>query len=131
MANHQGKGWFAITLGKAINFKVVIPEYILEAIRFAHGAFDPALTFKILSYRFNSIKEHVAEGKKYMEKADADGDMDLKARCEAYLLLLETGIEAFAPKWDVFDSATDDINEIKASFIADFPTENHHLLKRI
>lgn len=131
MANHQGKGWFAITLGKAINFKVVIPEYILEAIRFAHGEFDPVLIFKILSYQFNSIKEHVAEGKKHMEKADADGDMVLKERCEAYLLPLETGIEVFAPKWDVFDSATDDINEIKASFIADFPTENHHLLERI
>ncbi|MBF4243355.1 ATP-dependent endonuclease, partial [Vibrio anguillarum] len=100
-------------------------------IRFAHGEFKPDLTFKILSYRFNSIKEHVAEGKKHMEKADADGDIELKARCESYLLPLETGIKVFAPKWDVFDSATGDINEIKASFIADFPTENHHLLERI
>lgn len=131
MANHQGKGWFAITLGKAINFKVVIPEYIFEAIRFAHGEFDPDLTYKILSYRFKSIKDHVAVGKMRMEKADADGDMELKARWESYLQPLETGIEVFAPKRDVFDLATGDINVIKASFIADFPTINHHLLERI
>lgn len=131
MANYQGKGWFAITLGKVINFKVVIPEYIFNAIMFAHGEFNPKLTYKILGYRFKSIKEHVAEGKKHMEKAEADGNIDLKARCEAYLLPLETGIEAFSSKWDLFDSTTGDINEIKASFIADFPTENNYILGRI
>lgn len=131
MANHLGKGWFAVTLGKAINFKVVIPEYICEAIRFAHGQFNPKLTYKILGYRFESIKKHVTEGKKHMEKAEECGNLKLKAKWEAYLEPLETGIETFAPKWNGFYSATGDINEIKASFIADFPTVNNHFLERI
>ena len=28
MANYQGKGWFALTLGKVIDFKTAIPDYI-------------------------------------------------------------------------------------------------------
>ncbi|WP_122046702.1 AAA family ATPase [Vibrio atlanticus] len=131
MANHQGKGWFAITLAKAINSRVVIPDYILNAISFAHGQFKPELVFKILDYRYQTVLNLVAEGEKHMEKAEADGDTELKARCEAYLLPYQTGIETFAPKWEVFDLLTDDINEIKSEFIADFPTGNNHFLERI
>lgn len=131
MANHQGKGWFAITLGQAINFRVVIPNYIFDAIRFAHGEFKPELVFKILDYRYKTILNFVAEGTKHMRKAEEDGDMALKARCEAYLLPYKTGIEVFSPKWDAFDLSTCDINEIKASFIADFQIENNHFLERV
>lgn len=131
MANHQGKGWFAITLAKAINFRVVIPDYILDAISFAHGEFKPELVFKILEYRYQTILNLVSEGEKHMEKAEADGDTELKIRCEAFLLPYQTGIETFKPKWEMFDLLTDDIDEIKSDFIADFPTEDNHFLERI
>lgn len=51
MANYEGKGWFAILLGKQIDAKTVIPPYILKAIVFAHGKLSTELVFNILRYR--------------------------------------------------------------------------------
>lgn len=51
MANHEGKGWFAIRLGKLVDHWTVIPAYIRHAIIFAHGAFSTQLIFDILKHR--------------------------------------------------------------------------------
>ncbi|MAA96111.1 MAG: ATP-dependent endonuclease [Rheinheimera sp.] len=51
MANYEGKGWFAILLGKRIDHRTVIPPYIRQAIIFAHGTFSKDLIFNILKYR--------------------------------------------------------------------------------
>src|SRR5690606_4790026 len=51
MANYEGKGWFAILLGKQIDPRTIVPPYIRRAIIFAHGAFSTELTFNILKYR--------------------------------------------------------------------------------
>mgnify|MGYP001014173740 FL=1 len=51
MANHEGKGWFAIRLGKLVDHKTVIPSYIRQAIVFAHGSFSTQLIFNILRHR--------------------------------------------------------------------------------
>ncbi|MBT9492985.1 MAG: AAA family ATPase [Paucibacter sp.] len=51
MANHEGKGWFAIRLGKLVDHRTVIPSYIRQAIVFAHGSFSTQLIFNILKHR--------------------------------------------------------------------------------
>jgi len=51
MANHEGKGWFAILLGKQIDHRTIIPPYIQQAIIFAHGTFSTELIFNILKHR--------------------------------------------------------------------------------
>jgi len=51
MANHEGKGWFAIRLGKQVDHRTVIPPYIRQAIIFAHGTFSTELIFSILRHR--------------------------------------------------------------------------------
>jgi putative ATP-dependent endonuclease of the OLD family len=51
MANHMGKGWFAILLGKAITPDTIIPPYILDAIFFSHTPVSTETYFSILSYR--------------------------------------------------------------------------------
>ncbi|MEN3813614.1 AAA family ATPase [Chromobacterium piscinae] len=51
MANYEGKGWFAIRLGKLVDPRTVIPSYIRQAIVFAHGSFSRQLTFNILKHR--------------------------------------------------------------------------------
>jgi putative ATP-dependent endonuclease of OLD family len=51
MANYEGKGWFAILLGKQIDNRTVIPPYIQKAIAFAHGNFSTELIFNILKHR--------------------------------------------------------------------------------
>lgn len=53
MAIYEGKGWFAILLGKQIDQMTVIPPYIRQAIIFAHGTFSSELIFTILKHRMN------------------------------------------------------------------------------
>lgn len=51
MAATSGKGWFAILLGKVVDHHTVIPDYIIDAIFFAHGSMSNSVVFNILSYR--------------------------------------------------------------------------------
>lgn len=51
MASKQGKGWFAILLGKYISHKTVLPTYIWKAIFFAKPTLTRELFFNIYSYR--------------------------------------------------------------------------------
>lgn len=53
MAANQGKGWFAILLGKHVDHKTNIPAYIRDAIFFARQKFTPELILNIYSYRIN------------------------------------------------------------------------------
>lgn len=57
MANHEGKGWFAILLGKKVDYQTLIPEYILDAIFFAHTNISTELWCNILSYRLSCIEK--------------------------------------------------------------------------
>lgn len=58
MANNQGKGWFAILLGKVIDFQTAIPDYILDAIFFAHSNIPNKIWFNIFDYRLKLILEN-------------------------------------------------------------------------
>lgn len=131
MANYQGKGWFALTLGKVIDFKVAIPEYILDAIKFAHGEFNKGLTFKILKHRYDSVIEHVKFGRKSIEMANAQGKTILKQEWETYLIRYESGLATFTPKWEAFNLVDDDIYELKAAMMQDLPPEKNDILARI
>lgn len=55
MATYEGKGWFAILLGKRIDWQTVIPPYIRNAIIFAHGGFSTELMFNILKHRMAQL----------------------------------------------------------------------------
>jgi putative ATP-dependent endonuclease of OLD family len=131
MANHQGKGWFALTLGKTIDFKVAIPEYIFDAIKFAHGDFNSELTFKILKHRYESVVEHVKVGRKTIERLNAEGNTGLKQQWETYLTSYENGLATFTPKWEAFNSVHGDINSLKANLMDDLPFESNGILARI
>ncbi|EGR0942172.1 MULTISPECIES: AAA family ATPase [Vibrio] len=131
MANYQGKGWFALTLSKVIDFKVAIPEYIFDAIKFAHGDFNAELTFKILKHRYESVIEHVKYGLDIIERLDEEGDVSLKQEWEAYLAPYESGLATFTPKWEAFNPLDGNINVLKAQLINDLPTENNDILERI
>lgn len=54
MANNEGKGWFAILLGKVIDHKTILPSYIADSIAFAQPKLSPELFHYIYSYRINS-----------------------------------------------------------------------------
>lgn len=131
MANYQGKGWFALTLGKVIDFKVAIPEYIFNAIKFAHGEFNRELTFKILKHRYDSVIEHVTFGRRQIEICNLQGDTDNKQNWETYLTPYESGLVVFTPKWEVFDRADGDIYALKTDLMNDLPFEKYGILARI
>lgn len=131
MANYQGKGWFALTLGKVVDFKVAIPEYIFDAIKFAHGDFNAGLTFKILKHRYDSVIEHVKLGRTTIERLNADGDLALKQQWEAYLTPYETGLAIFTPKWEAFNPIDGDIAILKSELMTDLPSEQNDILARI
>lgn len=131
MANKQGKGWFALTLGKVIDFKVNIPDYIFNAIKFAHGDFNKALTFKILKHRYESVVEHIKSCNIIIEQLNAEGNSDLKQQWENYLARYENGLTTFAPKWNAFNPKEDDIYALKNDMMADLPQETNDILARI
>lgn len=58
IANHVGKGWFAILLGGAIDHQTVIPSYILKAIAFAHPTISNEVWFNVLNYRMHQIEQN-------------------------------------------------------------------------
>ena len=51
MAKQEGKGWFAIMLGKHISYKTIIPDYIMDAILFAKENYSVEIISDIVDYR--------------------------------------------------------------------------------
>jgi len=56
MAKQEGKGWFAIMLGKHISYKTIIPSYIVDAIFFAKET-SPNIIADIIEYRIKKNLE--------------------------------------------------------------------------
>jgi putative ATP-dependent endonuclease of OLD family len=85
MAKNQGKGWFAILLGKHITHNTILPEYIHKAIFFARGCLTVELFFNIYSYRINSaldkgdIPQSVANTARVKLDEYRKGTLDLAA----------------------------------------------------
>lgn len=55
MANQEGKGWFAIMLGKHVTYKTILPDYILNAILYAKSVYSNSLIAEITEYRLKKI----------------------------------------------------------------------------
>lgn len=80
MAKQEGKGWFAIMLGKHISFKTVIPKYILDAIFFAKESYSVNIIADFLDYR---IKKNLED----------DNKLDF-SMCQAELVKYRNGLVA-------------------------------------
>ena len=57
MAKQEGKGWFAIMLGKHIFHKTIMPKYILDAIFFAKDTYSSNIIADIIDYRIKKQLE--------------------------------------------------------------------------
>ena len=83
MAKNQGKGWFAILLGKHITHNTIIPEYIYKAILFARGKLTIELFFNIYSYRIKcaicacEISQEIADTAKLELEKYRNGMIDI------------------------------------------------------
>jgi len=79
MAKNQGKGWFAVLLGDAIDSDTIIPDYICEALAFAHGTLSRVTCVKIVDFRLKhnqligvEAKGSVDELRRNLEKFSND-----------------------------------------------------------
>ena len=83
MATNQGKGWFAILLGKHIDHQTILPTYIRNAIFFARQTLSVELFFNIYSHRVNcaqangDIPQPVADAARGTLTQYRDGGLDL------------------------------------------------------
>lgn len=51
MARQEGKGWFAVLLGKVVDHKTNLPPYIRDAVFFARPSLTPEIYFNVYNYR--------------------------------------------------------------------------------
>lgn len=121
MANHQGKGWFAITLSRVIDFNVTIPDYILDAVVFAHGEFNEQVRYKIINYRFEKLKKFIESIRKSMETLILPDNQELYASWNTYLTPLEAGVGIFEPKFIHFKEHGGNIIDLKHAMLNDIP----------
>lgn len=119
MANHEGKGWFAITLGKVIDFNVQIPNYIVDAVLFSHGSFSDDILFKILKHRFTKLEEFIRSNRCRLAKLPIDGNEQCHSEWNNYLSPLEQGVATFSPKWSTFLKDGGDIRTLKNEMLSD------------
>ncbi|MGL4961963.1 MAG: ATP-dependent nuclease [Inquilinus sp.] len=56
-AEHVGKGWFAIVLGRFVTADTQIPHYLLDAMLAAHRPLSPSLVTSIVEYRLQHIPD--------------------------------------------------------------------------
>lgn len=130
MANNQGKGWFAIKMGEHFNHNSKIPDYILDAVVFAHHSFDDEVIVKILSYRIACIEGDLARNRDFVDKTHGqeqkwydDWDNYITTRLEA--------IPALREKLSHFELGVVDLEEIKNILQTSFPENTiNHFLRR-
>lgn len=102
MAKQEGKGWFAIMLGKHVSFRTEIPEYIIDAILFARETYPTNIIADIIEYRmkenlkdddtldFTTCNENLAKYR--AEKVTLDDlifDLDLAIPDDQILIFIE------------------------------------------
>jgi predicted ATP-dependent endonuclease of OLD family len=93
MAKQEGKGWFAIMLGKHVFFKTVIPEYIIEAVVFAKETYSPNIVADMIEYRIKKLFEDDNE----LDFADTDETLIKYRKGEATLSDLEFDLDLAIP----------------------------------
>jgi len=128
MANHQGKGWFAITLSNSIDFNVTIPDYILDAVTFAHGQFSDQVIYKIINYRYDELKTFLVSKRSWIATLSLPVNQEKYDKWDVYLSSLEAGLTIFEPKIFHFREHGGSIVDLKSEMRNDIPLRSSHSL---
>lgn len=129
MANNHGKGWLAITLGSYIDFNVNVPEYIIDAICFAHSNFSNTQILKSIEYRLNKIQSFAEKNRRRIEQME-ERDQHY-SDWNDYLSLIENGVDSFLPKWENYQKNGGSVPGLRADFINDIRINSNSLLRAI
>ena len=130
MAEYKKKGWFALTLAEKIEIDVFVPQYIMNAILFAHGAVQRTTLEKIIEYRFKAIKKYVSHHRDRLANLDPFSAQDENTQQWIdHLDSLDHGVDRFGPKWVQYRQSNEpDITIMKQAFIEDIPLYSSHIL---
>ncbi|WP_160063687.1 ATP-dependent nuclease [Psychromonas sp. L1A2] len=131
MANHQGKGWFAITLSGAINFNVQLPAYIIDALIFSHGSFNRSIIEKIMEFRLQQLKTFIENGRAYLQALNLPQDQSTYDQWNAYLTPIEQGVNLFEPKYITCKAFGGVLSALKADMLADIPLKSNSFVEKL
>lgn len=131
MANHIGKGWFALVLGKAIDHTTVIPDYIVNAIFFAHGSISDEVLLNILNYHLINVTKDLESSREYVATTHGQDGKWYKD-WNAYIQGRQIAIDAFTAELNQFRDKHLDSLQIKSAIVNHFPDDSiNSVLARI
>ena len=97
MATNMGKGWFAILLGKNVDHRTAVPEYLIRAVAFAQPDLSAEVWCNVLEYRLAHLLN--------------DG------------LAKAAAVSAFKQNVNEYREGRKDFKEIRSEFLAEFPND--------
>ena len=120
MASLVGKGWFAITLGKYVSHNASIPEYILDAIVFAHSSFDKNVISKILEYRIDKIETDLESNRNLV--ANTQGEVpEWYEGWNNYIASRQASLPTLKEQFQGYKNDSTTFDVLKDNFRANYP----------
>jgi len=127
MASYSGKGWFAILLGKVIDFDTTIPDYIIDAIFFAHGKLSDDVLFKILKYRLIANINDLDEKQASADAAEGHTNQ-WHTQWNEYIAYRRTFADTFRSQLEQFRDGNLTAHQIIAAMVTNFPDDKINLI---
>ncbi len=127
LANYSGKGWYAITLGNYLNYNSYIPQYILDAVVFAHNTFAKDVIDKILDYRVNKIDAYLVNQRNHVVAAQ-NQEPDWYSDWDNYLTPREQAFPILRAHIEGYRLGTVNIDSVRESFSTFFPDDGINLV---
>ncbi|NWF39822.1 AAA family ATPase [Mariprofundus sp. NF] len=122
MANHSGKGWFAILLGKAVDYNTIIPEYIVNAIFFAHAHISNDVIFKILNHRLFLFAKELDANRAMVDAARGQTEQWYSS-WETYISTNRAAVLVLYPKLKGFRDGVLNFNQIRSDMLTHLPND--------
>lgn len=131
MANNVGKGWFAITLGKYVTHNTSIPEYILDAIVFAHSSFGKNVISEILKYRIEKIEMDLESNRSYVASVEGEKP-EWYEKWNNYINSRQASLPVLKDQFQNYKNDSTTFDVLKNHFITNYPDNKiNALLSRL
>lgn len=120
MANHSGKGWFALILGKSIDHNTRIPKYITDALLFAHGKVNVQTFIKVINYRLMKISNELRNQQIWVNNTQGQST-EWHAGWHTYITQRSNAIQSTGLALSEFQSGKISVSEFQRLIAQFFP----------
>lgn len=114
-----------------VDFNVQLPEYIIDALIFAHGPFNRIIIEKIIEYRLRQIKNYIENGRSYLQSLSLPQDQNTYDEWNEYLTPIEQGVTLFEPKYISCKAFGGDLSTLKVDMLADIPLPSNSFIEKL